>query len=471
MSAISAKDSNDHFHSLYVGFSVQKKIVIIGAGPTGIGAAYRLNELGHNSWDIYEQNDYLGGLAASFTDDEGFVWDIGGHVVFSHYDYFDRYVDAVLGGDYLSHERRSFIRIYDRWVPYPFQNNIRYLPKEIVLECLVGLFEASRDSHPSSNFREWIDAVFGRGIARHFMVPYNNMAWKFPLEKMSKEWIAERVSVIDFERVLGNVLLERDDVGWGPNSRFRFPLKGGTGAMFEGYRQHIKGHLHLNHRLVALDLNTKTLEFQNGERTTFDSLLTTIPLDELAAITRGAPDAVRDATSNLGVTAGVMVGLGFRKPCPSDKCWMYFPEDNSPFYRVTYFSNYSPNNVPDVRSHHSLVCEVSCQPSELDDVAHTAVESTLDGLIASDLITPQDVNDLVSTRVIKLSHSYPVPTIDRNKHLRTVFEFFESHNILSRGRFGGWRYEIGNTDHSFMQGKEAIDRILLGRPEQVWTEL
>lgn len=449
---------------------MKKRIVILGAGPTGIGAAYRMNELGHRDWDIYEQNDYIGGLATSFTDDKGFVWDIGGHVLFSHYDYFDRYIDGVLGDDYLAHERRSFIRMRGRWVPYPFQNNIRYLESDVVLECLVGLFEASRNERPVGNFREWIEAMFGRGISRHFMVPYNEMVWKFPLDAMSKEWIAERVSVIDFKRVLGNVILERDDVGWGPNSKFRFPLNGGTGAMFENYRRHIDDHLHLRHRVVAIDHKSKIIQFENGERTTYDALLSSIPLDELASITRGAPDSVRDAASGLGTTAGVMIGLGFKKPCPSDKCWMYFPESNSPFYRVTYFSNYSPNNVPDA-GHYSLVCEISCPPSEIDSVAASAVRNALDGLVAAGLISQEDCDAVVSTEVIEVRRSYPVPTLDRDENLKLILEFFEAHDILSRGRFGGWRYEIGNTDHSFMQGKEAIDRLVLDESEKVWTRL
>ena len=66
-----------------------KRIVILGAGPMGLGAAYRLQQLGHQDFVIYDQNDFVGGLAASFVDDAGFTWDIGGHVIFSHYPFFD----------------------------------------------------------------------------------------------------------------------------------------------------------------------------------------------------------------------------------------------------------------------------------------------------------------------------------------------------------------------------------------------
>lgn len=59
-----------------------KKIVILGAGPTGLGAAYRLHEIGYKNWNIYEKNHYVGGLSASFRDKQGFTWDIGGHILF-----------------------------------------------------------------------------------------------------------------------------------------------------------------------------------------------------------------------------------------------------------------------------------------------------------------------------------------------------------------------------------------------------
>jgi len=60
-----------------------KKIVIVGAGPCGLGAAYALHEQGHDDWHVYEANDYPGGLSASFVDRQGFTWDIGGHVLFT----------------------------------------------------------------------------------------------------------------------------------------------------------------------------------------------------------------------------------------------------------------------------------------------------------------------------------------------------------------------------------------------------
>src|SRR6202011_2588262 len=225
---------------------MSERIVIVGAGPTGRGAAYRLQELGHRDWTVYERNSFVGGLASSQTDSAGFTYDIGGHVMFSHYEYFDRLVEKMLGADHTSLMRESWIRMFDRWIPYPLQNNIRHLPPQALLECLEGLIDAQEsDPREAGNFSEWVDSVFGAGVARHFMRPYNFKVWAHPLEMMSKDWIAERVSLIDLKKVLANVVFERDEISWGPNNTFKYPLYGGTGGLYERFLPYVRDHLHL----------------------------------------------------------------------------------------------------------------------------------------------------------------------------------------------------------------------------------
>ena len=117
-------------------------IAIIGAGPCGLGCARELAKLGHERWTVFERADHPAGLAGSVVDPQGFTWDFGGHVVFSHYGEFDKLLEEEMGDDVYSHERSSYIRFSDRWIPYPFQNNLRYLPPEEAYECILGLIEA-----------------------------------------------------------------------------------------------------------------------------------------------------------------------------------------------------------------------------------------------------------------------------------------------------------------------------------------
>src|SRR3954452_2948825 len=273
--------------------STEPKIVIIGAGPTGLGAGYRLKELGYRNFKLYDRLPYTGGLASSFTDSAGFTWDIGGHVMFSHYKYYDKCFDDLMGSDFQLNNRECWVRMFNTWVPYPFQNNIRHLPKEVTYECLAGLVKAQAkgDHRSAKNFREFIDKVFGDGIAKHFMMPYNFKVWAHPPELMNKEWIGERVSVVDIARVLGNVVLDRDDAGWGPNSTFKYPRHGGTGGLFERMRPYVRENLKLCAPVSGVDIEAKQVLMQDGTRESYDILLNTTPVDLLVkSISGDVPD-------------------------------------------------------------------------------------------------------------------------------------------------------------------------------------
>src|SRR3954466_15995050 len=447
----------------------EKRIVIIGAGPTGLGAAYRLKELGYKNFHMYERGDHLGGLASSFTDSAGFTWDIGGHVMFSHYKYYDDCFDKLMGKDYQLNMRECWIRMFDSWVPYPFQNNIRYLPKEATYECLTGLIEAQtkRDYKQATNFKEFCEAVFGDGICKHFMSPYNFKVWAHPLEMMNKEWIGERVAVLDINRAIKNVVMQSDDFGWGPNNCFKFPLFGGTGEFYRRFGKPLAGCYTLNKKVDFVNLQKKELRFSDGEIVKYDTLISAMPLDKLCndVINGEMPREIKKAAAGLRHSGGYMVGIGIKQPCPSTKSWMYFPEANCPFYRVTYLSNYSPYMTPDNKTHYSLLCETSYSAFKPVD-GKRVVDDTITGLVNAGLLKDSDRKDIVDTWLYHADYSYPTPSVERDGILSQVIPYLEQHDIYSRGRFGMWKYEVSNTDHTLMQGVELVNRLLLNEPEQ-----
>jgi len=204
---------------------VDKKILIIGAGPCGLGAAYRLNELGHTDWKLYERNPSAGGLSRSARDDKGFIWDIGGHVLFSHYAYFDALFEKLLADGYIVHKRSSWIRIFSGFVPYPFQNNLNFLPPDAAAECIAGLAEAKREPRTPSNFKDWILSTFGHGISRHFMLPYNRKVWAHPLEDMAISWVSERVSMVDMKKAVASMSKNTKEVEWGAKQSIQVPIE------------------------------------------------------------------------------------------------------------------------------------------------------------------------------------------------------------------------------------------------------
>ncbi|MCX5726498.1 MAG: FAD-dependent oxidoreductase, partial [Candidatus Saganbacteria bacterium] len=424
---------------------MMEKIVIIGAGPTGLGAAYRLEELGYPNFEIYERNSHVGGIASSFKDSQGFTWDIGGHVIFSHNEYFNKLLKKLMGKDIVEHVRESFIWALDRFVPYPFQNNIRYLPKGALLECVAGLIGTKMNMKEPKNFLEWIYATFGKGVAKYFMVPYNQKTWSHPLEAMDKAWVSERVSVIDLKRIMKNVLSKKDDLGWGPNSKFFYPLSGGIQGLFDRFVPFIKNKLHLGREALEVDTEGKTIRFNDGEIVHFDKLISTVPLNELVKKIKSKPISVVEASNRLLWNSVYAVGIGVKGPSRSTKNWIYFPEKNVPFYRVTYLSNYSPEVAPD--GCFSLLCETSFS-EHAPKQKQSIVEKTIQGLIEAKLLAKEDRDRIISEYLIEQDHAYPIPTLERDRALRTIQPYLIEKGIFSIGRFGAWKYEIGNMDHS-----------------------
>jgi hypothetical protein len=177
------------------------------------------------------------------------------------------------------------------------------------------------------------------------------------------------------------------------------------------------------------------------------------------------PREIKKAAAGLKHSGGYMVGIGIKQPCPSTKSWMYFPEDNCPFYRVTYLSNYSPYMTPDNKTHYSLLCETSYSEHKPVD-GKKIVDDTITGLVNAGLITDADRKDIVDTWVYHADYSYPTPSVERDGILSQVIPWLEQHDVYSRGRFGMWKYEVSNTDHTLMQGVECVNRLLLGEAEQ-----
>jgi protoporphyrinogen oxidase len=441
-------------------------VAIIGAGPCGLACGHELRRLGHGDWALYERAAVAGGHAGSEVDPAGFTWDQGGHVVFSHYGEFDRLLDEALGDDVHEHERSSYVRLDGRWVPYPFQNNLRYLGPEDAYDCLVGLIDA-RGVSGDTDFATWMEGTFGEGITRLFMRPYNLKVWATPPELMSATWIAERVSVVDHKRALRSILLGLDDVGWGPNNTFKFPRSGGTGEIYRRLAERLGDRVHYKADLIGVDSAQRVLRFTDGRTAGYDALVSTMPVDRLVAAIDDCPSEIREAAASLEHNGVWVLGVGVERGLADDRSWLYFADHSIPFYRVTNFAKYAAANVPggDTLRYSSFLTETAYsrhRPGEPRRLEQRVVE----GLVESELIERDVV--IASTHLIDVDYAYPIPTLERDAALAVVQPWLMERNIYSRGRFGSWRYEIGNMDHAAKMGIDVARLLAEGRPEELW---
>ncbi|TGZ81753.1 FAD/NAD(P)-binding domain-containing protein [Ascodesmis nigricans] len=469
-------------------------VLVVGAGPTGLGAAKRLNQLNEASWLLLDSNSTPGGLASTDVTPEGFLYDVGGHVIFSHYKYFDDCINEALPkeGDWYEHQRISYVRCKEQWVPYPFQNNISMLPKEDQVKCMDGMIDAALECRVANtkpkDFDEWIVRMMGTGIADLFMRPYNYKVWAVPTTKMQCQWLGERVAAPDLKTVTKNVILQKTAGNWGPNATFKFPAEGGTGGIWIAVANTLpqeKLKLGENYTVEKVDPKKHIVVTKDGTRIRYGKLINTMAVDALAE--KIGDEQLIASTKKLYYSTTHVIGIGIRGARPGnigDKCWLYFPEDDCPFYRATIFSNYSPNNQPSESAklptlqkadgskpdsdeakpgpYWSLMMEVSQSTLKPLDVENV-LRDTIQGCVNTSLLSPDA--EIVSTYHRAFDHGYPTPTLERDGALKEILPKLEDMDILSRGRFGSWKYEVGNQDHSFMLGVEAVDKVLHGAVE------
>jgi len=271
--------------------------------------------------------------------------------------------------------------------------------------------------------------------------------------------------------VLRNVVDKKDTLGWGPNAVFRFPVYGGTGSIWKAlYNKLPSERVFLGKKVTSVDVAKRTIHFSDGSSDQYDRWISTLPLDTLLLMIRhddaSDPEKFSKYAKDFVHSSTHVVGIGLEGPQPEElktKCWMYFPESDCNFYRVTVFSNHSPNNVPNQeRGQWSLICEVSERYPKVVD-HDTIIEECIQGCFNTKLISSE--NTIVSKWKKRLEHGYPTPFVGRDELLGKVQPLIRKENILSRGRFGGWKYEVGNQDHSMMQGVEAVDAALFGAEE------
>lgn len=473
------------------------KIIIVGAGPCGLGAAWRAEEIirqgesfrlkgrifptylyhveGHKNleWKLVEKSESAGGLASTVTDDKGFLWDIGAHVIFSHYAYFSSLLDMVLPAEEWNIKRReAWVWMRNTCIPYPLQQNLYRLPKDEILQCIDGLLEVERRrptfSKPKT-FRDWLEQAFGKGLCETFMFPYNFKVWACPPEKMNVEWMGERVATVDVAKVISNVILQKDDGGWGPNSTFRYPKHGGTGAIWTGlYKKLPSNKFSFAKKVIHIDVQKREILYSTGESEHYDAIVSTMPISVLCGIVTGTSiptNILNEKASQFRYSSSHIVGFGMNGEPPlllKDKTWLYFPENDCPFYRVSVFSNFADDNVPKPGEQWSLMCEIAesiDKPIERENVISIAEQ----GLKNTKLIDEKTV--IVSRYHVRLEHGYPTPFYGRDTLCHEISDELEKFQIFSRGRFGTWKYEIANQDHSLMQGVEVVDRILFGTEE------
>ncbi|XP_022086012.1 uncharacterized protein LOC110976756 [Acanthaster planci] len=458
------------------------RVVIIGSGPAALGAARRLQELeqaDRTVISILEESDKPGGPASSVRDGQGFLWDAGFHVVSSHYTYFDRVLNmAVPKWNYQSRASFAFMKGSDKkrkFIRFPIEKNIHKMHERDHR----GSGESAEGdlASKSMKFDERLPQKFGVGLAAAFMRKYNQKFWTVEPRELNSAWVSGQVVVPEMAETKMKEL-DNANTEWGDSLIFRFPKYNGTGAIWESVARQLPGRwFRFHEKVTGVDIDNKVITVETGLDVKFhrdmeyDILISTVPLDVFVSYLKSSDVSLRqmqELASHLVYTHTHIVGVGLIGRIPktlANKSWVYFPDSDSPFYRVTMFSNFSDDHVPKPGAYWSLICEIAESQNSSNQTywsEENLIKESIQALVLYGFISADTV---VSTHYHRLEHGYPVPSRERDVILDTIQPWLKSKDIYSRGRFGGWKYEVGNQDQSFMQGVEVVDDFLGDVPE------
>lgn len=438
------------------------KIGILGAGLAGISAASSLG--GSIVCEVFERENCVGGLCRSIHT-KGYVFDYGPHVFYTKSKFVKRLVGSALKraeNRLAGKPRRAYIYLDEVYVKYPFEANLHPLPEAIRTECIDGV-RNRQTAAGAGNFLDWISSTFGDGIARHYMTPYNEKIWKYPLSKMNTNWIEGRVPAPSLDDIIRGASEKKVGRDFGGNKYFYYPLHNGTGA--------IPAALTRGARNISCGFEAKKIgrakkagiwvAFKNGEKREFDKIISTLPLPELVARLDDVPSEIERASRSLVHNSSVCVNIGIDRKRISDKHWLYFPEKKYVFNRISFPGNFSSNTVPKGKS--SVLTEVTFRSADNRPPKPNEyyVEKVVDGLKDAGILRTGEEPEAVDVAV--LEYAYVVYDLQHAKNVGLVRQYLESIGIFTAGRFGEWEYL--NMDGAILSGKKTAEQLLLSLEE------
>jgi protoporphyrinogen oxidase len=425
-----------------------KKIVVIGGGLAGLSAGHHLAE---NEPTVLEKESELGGLCRSFTQD-GFTFDCTGHLIHLKNEYTKDLIANLLPDAFHSHERLAAIYSKKTTTPYPFQANTYGLPPEVVRDCIVGFVETLKTppDGPPVNFHEWNLRTFGSGIAKHFMLPYNEKFWKQDLRGITADWVNWAIPKPSLEDVV-NGALGITNKGMGYNPRFIYPRNGGIDCLPQALGRSI-GKICLNEPVTAVDTRRRCVRMQSGREEPYDHLVSTTPLPLLFRMLTGAPDHLRNAAAGLKAISVLNINIGINRPKVSDQHWIYFPEEEFVFSRIGFPMNFSESVGPPESS--SIYIEIT-HPADQEPNVEQAYERSIQGLQKCGILKPDD--RVLTRHVLDIKYAYVVFDEHRQRHLQSLIDYLEANNIYTTGRYGLWDYY--SMEDSILSGKKVAEKI------------
>lgn len=412
---------------------VKVDILILGAGVTGLSLGSFLEG---RDYLILEKESSVGGYCKT-TVEKGFVWDYSGHFFHFSDQEIKNYLLENMDCKIFTVQKKSHIFYNNKFIDFPFQNNIHQLDLLEFIDCIKDLYISGRGEEIRNSFKEHIYSRLGKSICDKFIIPYNEKLYAVDLNLLDFESMGRFFPAIQtLEDLLETISSNQKTPSY--NDTFIYPEFG----CFEFIKSILKrieeSRILLNCEVVDLDLENK--EVRAGDRIfKFNTLVNTLPLNSLLKMSGGS-------TEKLTSNKVVVFNLGFNSPTEIESNWIYFP-GNEIFYRVGFY-----NNIFD-SSRMSLYVEIGF-PSD-----HKIDEGDLLERVIADLKKTGIIKDheLIAKQFLVMSPAYTHIT-KQSKSIYSEWCYkWNKEGIYSIGRYGEWTY--CSIEDNIKQAKKILSKI------------
>jgi protoporphyrinogen oxidase len=453
------------------------RVVIIGAGPGGLTAAYLLARDGVPV-TVLEGDTIVGGIART-AQYKGYRFDIGGHRFFTKIAPVEALWNEILGSEFISVPRLSRIHYNGTFFDYPLRasNALRGLGLWNTILIVLSYLRAKLRPEPvEDTFEQWVSNRFGKRLYRIFFKTYTEKVWGIPCTEIRSEWAAQRIQGLSLAAAILSAapLQKRSTAIKSLIHEFRYPRLG-PGQMWETCRARVEewgGQVLLEHRVRAVEVEgdrvvAVRVETSNGERRIEgEHFITTMPLRSLIrAIDPPAPAAAIRAGEGLRYRDFILVALILDQPNLFPDNWIYVHTPGVRVGRIQNFNNWSPAMVPDA-GRTCLGMEYFCfkgddlwTTSDADLIALATRELKVLGLAEGARV--------VDGTVVRMPKAYPIYDGVYAGHLERIREHLEPiANLHPIGRNGMHKYN--NQDHSMLTAMMAVQN-MQGAMHDVWA--
>lgn len=450
------------------------QVLILGAGPAGLTAAYELSGKGIPSI-VLEQDSVVGGLART-VEYKGYLFDIGGHRFYTKVPLIEKIWKDVLGEELLVRPRLSRIYYRGKFFQYPLEpfNALAGLGVAETARCLVSYLRAHlAPQRPEDNLETWVSNRFGRRLFEIFFKGYTEKVWGIPCSQIQAEWAAQRIRGMSLSKVIWDALTagrRKSDPIKSLIREFYYPRLG-PGMMWTRMREIIE------QRGCRVILNASVTEIEHdgsrilavmagGHRYTADSFISSIPIRELIdRLSPGPPEPLRSAARDFNYRDFLTVAVVVRGTNLFPDNWIYVHDDSVKVGRIQNYSNWSPSMTPNATTS-CLGLEYFCQQG--DEFWQTPDEELKAQAVRElEQLRLVPAGAILDAKVVRMPKAYPVYDNSYKRGLSTVGQFLGTiSNLQLVGRNGMHRYN--NQDHSMLTGICAA-RNILGASYDLWA--